>query len=117
MQELFRGISAQSFYLGAREGEGPVPKTPVDDPGNVVHQGEESSGEFPMLPESTRLVEGHRDVPGDLLRGLDFVLRPFVGFRPVEKKCPGRVLPVAEGHSDEGPEAVRLEPLSPARDR
>ena len=45
-----------------------------------------------MLPESTRLVDGHCDVQGDLLRGFDLVLRPFVGFRPVEKKCPGQVI-------------------------
>jgi hypothetical protein len=114
-QKIFRGVSGEPLHLGAREGERPVPKAPVDDPGHVVHEGEEPSGKLLLIPKPLGMPNGNRDLPRDRFRRIDLVLRPFVRFRPVEEQYPDQLFLVAKGNTEKGPEAYRLEPLSPPR--
>ena len=111
LKDLFRGIPGEPFHLGPHEGERPVRKPPVNYPGHVVHEGKELVGELLLLPERPRLPDCEGDLSGYRFHRLDLVLRPLVGFRPIEKQNPEKFLLVAERDRDEGPREYGPGPL------
>ncbi|OGP78999.1 MAG: hypothetical protein A2Z26_00390 [Deltaproteobacteria bacterium RBG_16_66_15] len=62
-RELAGGVAREVFHLGTDEADGPVGRSPVDDSGDVVHQGKELARQFRPLFERFR----HGDAATELL--------------------------------------------------
>ena len=60
--ELLGGVAGDPLHVEADEGEGPVPQAPVDDAGDVVHEGEKATGHLLVVGEHFLRPLGLRDI-------------------------------------------------------